>query len=361
MMPKLPMTLVERAEKVFSVLWKTAAHIHVPVRPDNGVWYFTISEHAGGLAVGFWVFSLSRHLKRRRRGKGIPRKYRRSFEDILSGGSPVAEMGRAMLCHYIQFFYAIDETWTQDHLLPLLNWESDEESAERAWHCYLQNPRVNPNAFETCLQPYYKQTFSRLDRLGILRESFVGHIALFAVEGSVDPLLDNWLDKYVSHAHTADREKWAWTVGHHLESLTPEAVKEVWQRWLDNYWRRRNSGIPVPLEPGEAHNMLHWLPHLRPVFPDAVERIRHGTPPDEIPYYELARIEWLVDYPEPLADLLYFLLRHTSRQGFYGHRDAIKLLRIISEAGVELSKRKEICDKLLELGCTADELEEFLR
>lgn len=356
----LPIALVVRAERVFSLLWPKASHAQIPDPPVDGVWYFAAADHVGGVAVKFWVFVLWRHLRRRDTNEGLPRRYQRVFESVLSGDSPASEMACAMSAYYMEFFYSLDETWAQLHILPLLDWSADENGARWAWHCYLNNSRINLTAFQTAMD-YYRQTFQRLDKLGMLRERFVDQIALFAVEASVDPLAEHWLDSFIDSAEPGDRERWAWSIWHHLKSLKPEAVEEVWHRWLDKYWGRRVSGMPTPLEPGELRNMLHWLPCLRPVFSAAVLHICSGPPPDNVSYHELAKIEWLADDPQPLADLLHFLLENSQRP-FCNCEDAVKLVKIVCDAGVQKPKREVLCNKLCELGCrSADELEDFLR
>ena len=359
---ELPLSL-QRAEKVFALLWKRASDIAPSRSTETGGWFFTIKDHVGGIAVQFWVSALWRYLKRHNINKGIPRRYKRVFEGMLSGNSPSADFGCAMLAYYIEFFYSLDDAWTRDNILPLLNWSIDEDRAERGWQCYLNNSRLDLSAFEASMD-YDKQTFSRiLTKLGIFRESFIGHVALFAAESFADPLANNWLADFLSAIEASDREQWAGSVGDHLESLNADAVTDVWNRWLDRYWAQRISRSPLPLEQGELDGMLLWLPRLRPVFPAAVRRACSGPSPggESYLYDLLGELDWLADYPEPLADLLCFLLGHATRP-FYACEDAVKLVKLVSDGGGPKRKLEQLCNRLCELGCrSADDLQVFLR
>ena len=223
------------------------------------------------------------------------------------------------------------------------------------------------SAFEAAMG-YYRQTFSQIKtKLGIFRENFIGHIALFAIEGTVDQLPDNWLDwlaDFLLATEASDREQWARSVRHYLESLNADAVTKIWNRWLDTHWKLRISGRPVPLEQGELDGMLCWLPYLRPVFPAAVQRACSGPSPGKESSYLyalLAGLDWLGDYPGALADLLCFMLEHAAKP-FWACEDAVKLVKVVSEAGGHESKLKQLCNKLCELGCrSADDLQDFLR
>lgn len=353
----------QRDEKIFMMLWNKALGAIIPTSHGERSWFFTVKDHVGGTAVDFWVFALYRHLKRHNE-KGIPNRYKRIFERMLFGNTPSEDFGCAMLAHYIQYLYSLDDKWTQKNILPLLDWSIDEDRAERAWQCYLNNSSVNLNILEASMD-YYRQTFSRVGtKLSIFRNSFVGHIALFAADSFIDLLANNWLADFISSIEAEDREHWVVSIGQHLIALNTDAVIDVWNRWLNTYWKKRVLGIPLRLEQDELDRMLYWLPHLRPVFPAVVRHICSGPPlGNKSHLYDLLpELDWLVEYPKPLANLLCFMLRHAIWPLYASKDDMLKLVKIVYDAGGLKSELGQICNRLCELGCCSlDELQVFLR
>jgi len=361
MCAELPLAQLDRAERAFTLLWEHARVVTAaPALAEHAGWYFAIEDHVGGSAAGFWVHAIWHRVKRDRKTKAVPGRYRRILGAILSDSSAASAAATAMLAHYVQFFYAVDPLWTQRCLLPLLDWDSDAERAECAWQCYLNNTRVDILALHEAMA-YYRQTFRLVgSKLGSFREVFADHIGLLAVESTVNPLDSDWLGEFIRTVEPEDRQHWAWAVGQRLESLNPAAVQAVWSRWMEAYWSQRIAGVPLLLEEGELAEMVGWLSRLQPVFSEAVGRVCAGPEIGDIPYHELVKLDWLVNFPEPLADLLLFALKNASKP-FYSCEDAVKLVELAHAAGATKRKVKDLCDHLVLLSCRrADELGHLL-
>ncbi|MHB1455638.1 MAG: DUF4020 domain-containing protein [Armatimonadota bacterium] len=345
-----------RMERLFTLLWDRVSDTPAIVLPSIGGWFFTIKDHVGGIAVQFWVSALWRYLKQHRINHQIPKRYKHILEHIITDDQQAMSFGRAMLAYYIDYLYSLDNIWTQDHILPLLDWDIDDNLAERAWQCHLNNTHVNLNAFEASMD-YYRKTFPRMGaRLDIFKESFIERVALFSVEGSANPLDGNWLISFLE-SDPKDRERWAECVQRSLKDLDANAIANVWHRWMDDYWERRIDGIPRELGQVEVERMMEWLPYLGPVFPHAVKRLCSSPPPGNTShlYHSLLKLDWLNDHVEALADLLYFLLTNQKEWPFWSCKEATTLLNIIKDGWGSQCKIKNIENRLCELDCSFED------
>jgi len=144
-----------------------------------------------------------------------------------------------------------------------------------------------------------------------------------------------------------------------LWNLDESRKKFVWERWLSDYWKNRILGKPIPLDSQEFTEMVQWAPHLRPVFPEVVERIyeihlplceMHGI------WHRLIENKIPKDFPKETLKFLNYILSNSQNISFW------KLDELISE----LYQYKEICpdfkedlkkvlDKLAEKGFPVSE------
>ena len=89
--------------------------------------------------------------------------------------------------------------------------------------------------------------------------------------------------------------------------------QEHWNRWLKRYWQDRLDGVPKPLESDEIKRMMDWLPHLKGVFPEAVElaiqmpQSEAGGKRASLAIYDLERSYLLELHPEATAKLVLYI------------------------------------------------------
>ena len=187
---------------------------------------------------------------------------------MLSGESYAAELGRVVLTSQLYFLFSSDADWARQNILPLLDWSVDARRADQAWHGFLSGGKWS-EALLPDLLPLYEGAFAHVPDLPQrLRRQYSKHLAGIAVYGSSNPLQEGWLRRFLNAVEPEDRAAWASEVGLILRQLEGEAVRDLWDGWLGEYWSRRNSGIPLPLEPDELEEgqttALCGLTLLRP-------------------------------------------------------------------------------------------------
>jgi len=307
----------------------------------------------GGKIVQFWLHAISTfRSKDKDKWKGLPEKYIDLLERVIASDSHSAELGRVILSSQILSLFTLDREWTKKNVLPLLDWSINERRAEQAWDGYLALGRWN-EALLPNLMPLFEQSFSKLsDRLASMRGRFSEYLADIAIYGSVNPIQDGWLHKFLRECDVEDRINWTSHVGSQLMDLKEEFAKDLWNRWLGEYWSNRIGGVPVPLNQKEINKMGEWAVWLKPVFSEAVEnicgsiapRLEHGSI-----YRRLAEKTFAKSHPVALTRLLCHILPAT-RGPLYYWDDVEALVRGLAETDAPREELLQMCDDMANLG-----------
>lgn len=321
---------------------------------DKENWLSRAINHPGGMIVEFWLQALSK--RRAEAGEdwaGLPPRYKQYFRKVLSGKSYTAQLGRVVLASQMRFLFALDVDWTRKNILPLLDWSRGRRRAEQAWHGHLVWGKWH-EALLPSLLPLYQRSFSRLsDELSSMRDRFCEHLASIALYSSSNPVRDGWLQKFLSKADPESRRSWAANVGRELPSLKEESVRSLWDGWMDDYWKQRNTAIPLPLSQGEKEEMVLWSIPLEAVFPAVVEKIC-AVPAPSLKhtrlYYELVEKKFAAKHPISVARLLRHLLSNADKS-FLHCREVEDLVRSLVGSAAPSPELLSVCEHLARLGC----------
>ena len=351
----LPESLLDEAEGIAESFYASteASESTVDESRTEKDWLQRAINHAGGRTVQFWLYALS--VRRKDAGDswvGLPGSYRRYFERVTHGNSTSSRMGTALLLSELAFLFAVDREWTRANLIPLLDWSSDRQRAQCAWHGLLWAKLHKALLPE--LWPFFGESYSELSQgLGSRRERFCDLMSEIAVFVSDNPLKEGWLFDFLTHVEDQDRKMWASCFEHKLRCAPPELRRKIWEVWLNGYWSKRQNGIPVPLSEAEIHEMIEWAAQLELVFPSVVERICAKAVPDlkqAAIYYRLEHEGMASSQPEATAKLLAHLLT-AARDPFCHCHEVVKIAEQLAQASNPPSQLTLICEHLLRLGC----------
>jgi len=285
------------------------------------------------------------------------------IESLLSPPAGRSRLGRPVLCSQFGFFQFHRSDWTHEKILPLFNWEKDEEAAAQAWNGFIFWGRFSPKVWEALL-PYLRQTFKRLetldrlDRLGSQLARDLARVAFYLADG---PLQEGWLQEFLTGAKDDHRLAWAHAALEILQHLDSDQRHQVWDRWLREYVKQRLGGLP-PLGEREWEAMAAWALYLERDLPEVVALFRsrsvHLTELYFLwrlgergePHGKLDR-EALFDQPNELGLFLEHLL--AGFDGPFAH------LRELETCLIEIGKReidrdllRRLADRFRELGGT---------
>ena len=350
----IPLRLFNKADQVADKIWKN--HDDDEQDSANDRWNRAIT-HPGGILAMFWLHALSRTRKETgKKREGLIQPYRERFERIVAGKSEIAVLGRVVLASELAFLFTVNEDWARANLIPLLDWEQDILKASQSWAGWLNSNRlIEPLLSE--LIPHYRKAFSLLaSELNPVRNLMVEHVVFICIFGMNDPLGNGWLADFLNSAETEDRTSFASQFGQSLMNMQDDTKKALWNRWLREYWERRNQGVPVPLSNAELVEMVEWAGELEPVFPEVVEVVCAGRVPhmehSSLFYFFTKEKRHIVShYPDAMAKFLIHLASDDNMQRHFCHDLEILTDQLIA-AGVPSALLRKLCDRLAAVGCS---------
>jgi hypothetical protein len=211
-----------------------------------------------------------------------PDGYRTFFEEVLSGRSKAAKMGRIVLFQNLVLWNDLFPEWMKRNLFPRLRLRKSVKkslSVTQAWHGVLSPTERNTEVMQK-MQTLYVSLFPDMDSvLGERKRLFCEFVAWGALYVPFNRTLADWAAPFVLDAGQEDRRDFARYFLSELHKLVPCDEKRsafltrVWNGWLKDYVRRRFDGTLKPLETVERAIMLGWLPCLEPVFGEAVSLV----------------------------------------------------------------------------------------
>lgn len=212
---------------------------------------------------------------------GIPAAFRQRLESLLGAEDPRAGVGLQEVAGRLPFLSNIDRQWSEANVVPLFDWSRNATVAAKAWVAILRSGGWSDVLFDQ-MQPFIRQTVHHMSALGERRGWFGDLLASAAAESVVSPWYPaSWLRDFIGTVDVEDRVRWAETFGRVLGSLSPDGVVAAWNVWLDAYWSDRNTGVPTPLGLDERQAVVGWLPVLRPILKEAVQRLLE-RPPEQL-------------------------------------------------------------------------------
>lgn len=306
---------------------------------------------AGGKLGLFVVHSLSRLRGIHKEDwKGIPEFFRPLLERMAHASPDCSPFGKVMLCSQLHFMFAIDQSWTREHLFPLFDWSLDTRVAVQAWHGFLAWGRPTPELLSEFM-PAVVQTFDHLGELEKVSKRFSEFLAWIAYSSPDSPLERGWVKAFLRKAKPSDRDEWASTIGTILREIDQDEKRRLWETWLLNYFTLRLDW-GIPLEDDEWGAMIAWSMYLEEFFPEVVRLLeRHSSVRvRDILYYQLREREGLFLHPDSLADFLLYLLRAEEGQ-FYDCEDVAEIFHRLVSVGGPKEKLRQLAERLAELGC----------
>jgi len=254
----------------------------------------------------------------------------------------------SFLASQLHFYFAADPTWAMSRLLPLFDWNGNEERARGAWQGFLTWGRPNDGLLSAGLLDAYVETCSHQDALGSRLSHELGtHLASIALQVGQDPA--QWLPHFVLASPEELRVWWAEQVGSFVEELGPDEAGAQWEHWMRAYWSGRIQSTPLPLASAEASAMARWLIGLPTVRAEAVTLLIQT--PAALPQRFLHQVHDLdlTSDAAHWATAITHLLRGTAGpSGFFGHylKDVVQQLRAADPA----PNLSQLIDEALRLG-----------
>ena len=272
-------------------------------------WLETAINHPSGILAQFWAESIALWCRQQAAPpQTLNYEYRAALDGIVQDDSIAGKLGRTVLARYTPLLLWVDETWTRQNLIPLLDHDSSEFLS--AWDGLTYCRQMTPQTAELLKEPFLKAVeHVNRDLAGSRQERFITRYVGLLVWFASDPA-DEWITKLLTHCDSEARHRIAMEISSHLRSADAGRQKTWWSTWLKGYWENRLLGVPVQLDDAEIDSMLYWTTLLSAVFPEAVDlaiqmravQLQHG-----IVIFQIEEGNLVDQYPESVAKLLIHL------------------------------------------------------
>lgn len=112
--------------------------------------------------------------------QGLPDSIEGIFTELCDTRVTQFRHGRGLLAANAPALFRVDEVWTRQHLLTLLDWSCCETEAQAAWQGFLQSPRLYHPLMEA-IKPAFLDTARHYAQLGQLGEQFAAFLTFAAL------------------------------------------------------------------------------------------------------------------------------------------------------------------------------------
>ena len=324
--------------------------------PDDPDWLMQSMNHPSGVLAQYWLHSLATW---RQNQEPIPStlndEYSAVFTEIVQGETLDATLGKAILATAVHFLLTADYDWTKDYLLPRFQKFDDGNDAPAMWQSFTYVP-LNPQLAEL-MEESFLGVVPKMDAIfpsQKLRNQFIRQYSTMVVYYVEDPLTE-WIPTLFTHAGTTeDRREFTWWIGSIIRGMEDLRQRELWQRFLEPYWKARLGGVPPPaLDAIEIGAMLDWLPHLSSIFPEAVELAISTSPllPDQhFLIDEIIQGNLWQTYPDPTARMLVHLGKSVNGQPSFMWYSAKELIDNLLPLELSQERKEELRELVARLG-----------
>jgi hypothetical protein len=268
----------------------------------------------------------------------------RRLELALSHSGKYGVIAQSVALRHVNFLWSVDEQWVRTHVTPLLLAENDQ-LFKFSWEALLSNGELEPT-FLAEASSSLKDAVSRIkDWTSRERDGFLQSYCSTALLD--ERQLNEWLPRFFAIATEAERVMFAKRLSDYAKKSSNQVG--IWEGWVKDYWLGRIAGIPVPLSPTEAGEMLALTLSFETVFSECVEvaaKMTACSVPQRF-FRRLLKRGIIEKFPEPSVQLVIAALRGSGDYDWYeleSVRDAFDKVALRSDLS------QELCEKLASKG-----------
>ena len=320
--------LLSKANQIAMTAWDSIDE-NEPIMPMED-WHGKAINHPAGILADFWVHSTSAwYNEQDPRPERISEEYLGFLHKIVKEDTTDGRLGKSAITRQLRFLTAVDEEWVIKYLVPLFDGESEGDRLS-VWEGFLWEG-ISPRVAEILERPFLNALADMEDLFppgSKPRELFIRKFATL-VTYFVDQPLDSWIPTFFAKAQVEDRRGFALSIANHLQHMETEPQRNLWNRWLRQYWENRLHGTPARVDPSEVVPMFYWLVHLHDLFPDAVDLAIQITelPSDYAPPFHLLTDNGTAEiHPDATAKLLIHWSSQQPRWARLGVKELIEKL-----------------------------------
>lgn len=113
--------------------------------------------------------------------QGLPETYKTVFTELCDTRIARFKHGRVLLAAHALSLFRVDRAWSEEHLVPLLDWNRIESEAMAAWEGFLWSPRLYRPLMEA-IKPSFLETVNHYGQLGKHKTQFAALLTFAALD-----------------------------------------------------------------------------------------------------------------------------------------------------------------------------------
>jgi uncharacterized protein DUF4020 len=325
---------IARSRNLAMACWNTMPP-DTPSAIGGSDWVNRAINHPAGHLAEFWVQAIEHEWAANiDTWNGLPPDAAQHLETMLGSDDMRSEMAQVLFASYIPFLYEADQSWSDQHLIPLLRWD-DLTRAQRAWDGFLSHARWTERLLSAGFLDLMFDTFEHDEHLvEQRRQRLLSQFAGLAIYGDQDPR--PWLQEFTMRATISDRAEWAEQIAHYLRNSPSELVERQWERWMQHYWQNRLRGVPTAMTVEEATAMAEWVLYLTDSTLEGIALAsQHTLAPGAhtLALHILVQEDRIARAPEQFARLLAHFLAGADKP-FHSGYDLPEIVAQLRTAGV---------------------------
>ncbi|SEJ63164.1 SIR2-like domain-containing protein [Azotobacter beijerinckii] len=114
-------------------------------------------------------------------GQGLPEFIKPIFTELCDTQVAKFRHGRVLLSAHAVSLFRVDKVWSEQHLLPLLDWNRSKTEAQAIWEGFLWSPRLYRPLMEA-IKPAFLDTVNHYAQLGKHNEQFAAFLTFAALD-----------------------------------------------------------------------------------------------------------------------------------------------------------------------------------
>jgi hypothetical protein len=114
-------------------------------------------------------------------GQGLPEAIKLIFTELCDTQIAKFRHGRVLLAAHALLLFRVDKDWSEQHLLPLLDWNRSQSEARAAWEGFLWSPRLYRPLMEA-IKPAFLDTVNHYAQLGKHSEQFAAFLTFATLD-----------------------------------------------------------------------------------------------------------------------------------------------------------------------------------
>ena len=275
------------------------------VFPQKGGKYLLLDGHARaealrelGIAEAPCLVSLANegYSYNKRVNRIAPIQANRMILKALDAGVPEERIARALnlavetvrMASQLLSLFRVDRIWTESHLLPLFDWNSDATEAKAAWEGFLWAPRLYPPLL-VGIKPQFLETARHFEELNEHQNQFAAFLTYAALD-PVETYTPHDFQTAIGNLPQAGLQQVARALSQALEGAGDQR-EGYWKNRVLPFWQNIWPKSRDLTSRNIADSMVRLCLAAGAEFPSALSTVQDWLQPIEHPHYLVGKLE----------------------------------------------------------------------